>query len=193
MHTAIEHMEIVFAILTGIGLSAACGFRVFVPLLFLNLASIYGYVHLAPGFEWIGGNQATIALTLASALEITAYYFPLLDNILDAISSPVSMIAGILATASLITDMPSSLKWMISIVAGGGIAGILQGATVVLRVKSSLFTGTIGNAGIATLELAGAAILSLLAIIIPLIAFIVAALFAVYWIFQIFYDKLKAP
>lgn len=189
-----EHVETIFAILTGIGLSAACGFRVFVPLLALNLASSYGYVSLAHGFEWIGGYYATIAFAFAAALEIITYYVPWLDNVMDAIASPVSIIVGIIATASLITDIPPSLKWMISIIAGGGIAGLLQGATVVLRTKSTLFTGGIGNVVIATLELVGSVITSLLAIILPVIAFIITAIFAVYWLLhtgRVFFRKMR--
>ena len=128
-------METILAVITGIGLSAACGFRIFVPLLFLNLASMYGYIHLTSGFEWIGGYYATITFALATVLEIIAYYVPWLDNVMDAIASPVSVIAGTIVTASVITDMPPSLKWMVAIIAGGGIAGLLQGSTAVLRAN----------------------------------------------------------
>ncbi|MEN6319334.1 MAG: DUF4126 domain-containing protein [Syntrophaceae bacterium] len=173
-------MEILLAVITGIGLSAACGFRVFVPLLALNLASTYGYVNLAPGFEWVGGNYATVAFASATILEIIAYYIPWLDNIMDTIATPVSIAAGTLAAASVITDLPPPVKWMLAIIAGGGIAGIIQGSTMALRAKSSLFTVGLGNPLIATAELAGAAILALLAIIIPVISLMLIAAFAVY-------------
>ncbi len=167
-----EHVEIAVAILTGIGLSAACGFRIFLPLLALNLASMFGHIGLSPGFEWIAGIPVTIAFGLATILEIVAYYVPWLDNIMDTIASPVSVIAGTIATASLITDVPPALKWTISIVAGGGIAGLFQGATVALRAKSSLFTGGFGNFIVASLELVASAIVSILSLLIPIAAFI---------------------
>lgn len=189
------HMETIFAVVTGIGLSAACGFRVFIPLLALSLASMYGYIHLAPGFEWIGGYYAVIAFASATILEIIAYYVPWLDNIMDTIASPVSILAGTIATASVITDMPPALKWMVAIIAGGGIAGLLQGATTAVRLKSSLFTGGIGNVGIATFELVGSAITSTLAIILPIVGFILVAAFAVYLLSKVshnFFRKMKA-
>lgn len=167
-----EHVEIAVAILTGIGLSAACGFRIFLPLLALNLASMFGHIGLSPGFEWIAGIPVTIAFGLATILEIVAYYVPWLDNIMDTIASPVSVIAGTIATASLITDVPPALKWTISIVAGGGIAGLFQGATVALRAKSSLFTGGFGNFIVVSLELVASAIVSILSLLIPIAAFI---------------------
>lgn len=184
----------VFGVITGIGLSAACGFRIFVPLLAINLASMYGYIHLAPGFDWIGGYYATMAFASATLLEIIAYYVPWLDNILDAIASPVSVIAGTIATASVITDMPPSLKWMVAIIAGGGIAGLLQGTTTALRAKSTLFTGGLGNPVVATGELAGSAVISFLAILIPIVGIILVvalALFAIYKAGRVFFTKMK--
>jgi hypothetical protein len=191
-----SHMETILAVITGIGLSAACGFRVFVPLFALNLASMYGYIHLAQGFEWIGGYYATIAFALATILEIIAYYVPWLDNIMDAIASPVSIIAGTIATASVITDMPASVKWMVAIIAGGGIAGLLQGSTTALRAKSSLFSGGLGNPLVATLELIGSAVIAFLAIILPIIGFILVTAFAVYVLIKAgrsFWMKMRMP
>ena len=173
-------METILAVIPGIGLSAACGFRVFVPLLALNLASMYGYLNLAPGFDWLGGNYATIAFASATILEIIAYYIPWLDNIMDSIASPVSIVAGTIATASVIIDMPPSVKWIVAIIAGGGIAGIIQGSTMALRAKSSIFTGGLGNPLFATAELAVAAIIALMAIIIPIICFILVVAFAIF-------------
>ncbi len=177
-----DHIEIIIAVLTGIGLSAACGFRIFLPLLALNLASMFGYISLAPGFEWIAGRQVTVAFGLATVLEIIAYYVPWLDNVMDTIASPVSIIAGTIASASLITDIPPSLKWTISIIAGGGIAGLLQGATVALRAKSTLFTGGLANFIVASLELVASLVVSLLSILIPVAAFILTLLLFVYGI-----------
>jgi hypothetical protein len=189
-----EPTETIFAVITGIGLSAACGFRVFVPLLLLNLASMYGYVNLTSGFELIGGYYAAITFTAATVLEVIAYYIPWLDNIMDAIASPVSVIAGTIVAASVITDMPPSLRWTISIIAGGGIAGLLQGSTTALRAKSSFFTGGTGNAVVATLELVGSVLASFLAIVLPIIGFILVAIIAVYLLLRtgrIFFRKMK--
>lgn len=175
-----EHAELVLAIITGIGLSAACGFRIFVPLLFLNLASIYGFIHLSPGFEWVGGYFATIAFAIATSLEVSAYYIPWLDNIMDTIGAPVSVIAGILVTASVATNISPSFKWFVAIIAGGGAAAILQGSTSLIRAKSSIFTGGSANAIVSTIELAASILISLLAIILPIIGLILVIILVVY-------------
>ena len=44
-------MEHLLGIFIGIGMSAACGFRVFVPLFGISLASFTGHITLVSGFE----------------------------------------------------------------------------------------------------------------------------------------------
>src|SRR5262245_37849782 len=104
-------METFLSVAIGIGLSAACGFRVFVPLLVLSIASLSGHLPLAPGFEWVGTTPALIGLSVATVLEILAYYIPWLDHALDTIASPAAVLAGTLATASLVTNMDPFWKW----------------------------------------------------------------------------------
>jgi len=173
-------METLLGIPIGIGLSAACGFRVFVPLLVMNLASLTGNLHLGPGFEWIGSTYATMAFGTATVLEVLAYYIPWLDHILDVITSPAAVIAGTIATASTVIDMSPFLKWTLGIIAGGGVAAIVQGATVALRTKSSVLTAGMGNPLVATGELAGSVITSFLAIIVPILCLILIALLCIF-------------
>ena len=169
-------METFIGIAIGIGLSAACGFRIFVPLLIMNLASLTGHLHLGSGFEWIGSHYATIAFATATGLEILAYYIPWLDQILDILASPIAVIAGIVATASVVTGVSPFLKWTLAIIAGGGIAGIVQGATSTLRLKSTALTAGSGNALVATGELVGSVVTALLAIALPLFCLVLIVL-----------------
>lgn len=80
--------NLLLAILLGIGLAAACGFRIFVPLLVMSIATRSGEIHLASGFDWIGSTPALVIFATATALEIGAYYIPWLDSLLDLIASP---------------------------------------------------------------------------------------------------------
>jgi hypothetical protein len=69
------------------------------------------------------------------------------------------------------------LKWTTAVIAGGGIAGATQGVTALLRAKSTVLTGGIGNAGIATAELGSSLLMSLLALAAPFIALLLIGLF----------------
>ena len=74
--TAGVAMDALLSIGIGLGLSAACGFRVFVPLLVASLAAQAGYLSLTPGFEWVGTQPALYAFGTATLLEILAYSIP---------------------------------------------------------------------------------------------------------------------
>src|SRR5437773_2883183 len=138
-------METILSLLIGMGLSAACGFRVFVPLLVVSLASRSGHLSLAAGFEWMGSDAALIAFAAASALEIAGYYIPWVDNLLDTLASPAAVIAGTLITASMVADMSPFLKWTLAAIAGGGIAGLVKGITVLTRGASTAGTGGLAS------------------------------------------------
>jgi len=173
-------METLLSVAIGIGLAAACGFRVFVPLLILNLAALSGHLTLPEGFAWIGSTYATLAFTIAMLLEITGYYIPWIDHVLDGIAAPASVIAGTITTAALAADLSPFLKWTTAIIAGGGIAGLVQAATMGLRAKTSLTTGGTGNPIFSTFELGGSIVTSLLAIFIPLVCLILIVLFFIW-------------
>jgi hypothetical protein len=161
-------MENALSICIGIGLSAACGFRVFVPLLVISMASLSGHLTLSPGFAWIGTYPALTAFAVATALEVGGYFIPWLDHALDTMATPASIVAGTIVTASMITDMSPMMKWTLAVIAGGGAAGLVQGSTVVLRGLSTGLTGGLGNPLFATAELGGALLTSLLALVAPL-------------------------
>jgi hypothetical protein len=95
-------IETLFGLMIGIGLSAACGFRVFVPLFGMAVANHSGHLALSPGFEWIGSWPAIVAFGTATLLEIGAYWIPWLDNLMDAAVTPVVIVAGTLTTASMV-------------------------------------------------------------------------------------------
>ena len=174
-------METVLCICLGIGLSAACGFRVFVPLLALSVAAHAGHVQLATGFQWIATDAALIAFGVATVLEIGAYYVPWVDHALDVIAAPVAVVAGVLVTASLVSDMSPLLKWTLAVIAGGGAAGMVQGGTMLLRGASSVTTAGFGNPVVATAELAMAAVISILSLLAPVFIAVVVLL-ALVWI-----------
>jgi hypothetical protein len=164
----------------GIGLAAATGFRVFVPLLIMGLAARSGSLPVSDSFLWVASTPALAMLAIAAVVEIAAYYIPGLDNLLDTLATPAAIAAGIMVSAAVMTDLPPMLKWTLAIIAGGGAAGITQGATAFLRGHSSALTAGLGNPVIATGELAGAVGVSLLALVAPWLALAAAILFCVW-------------
>src|ERR1051325_1725875 len=160
-------METLLSLCVGIGLSAACVFRVFVPLLIMSLAAHSGHLSLASGFEWIGSTPALIAFSAATALEIAGYYIPWVDHLLDSIATPAAIVAGIIVTASCATDVSPFLRWTLAAIAGGGAATVIQASTVLARGASTLTTGGLANPVFATAELGGSVLTSVQALIAP--------------------------
>jgi hypothetical protein len=171
-------IETVVGILVGIGVAAACGFRIFVPLLALGAASRADLVALSPNFTALGSTPALAALGTAALVEIGAYYVPWIDNLLDTVATPTAVIAGTLASAATIVDLPPVVTWGIALIGGGGAAGLLQGATSLLRLKSTATTGGVANPIVSTAELVGATVTSALAILVPVAC---AVLLVVVW------------
>jgi len=161
----------------GIGLAAATGFRVFLPMLVVSAAAYSGHLPVGASFAWLGTSSALTMLGVAAVAEILAYYIPGVDNLLDALATPAAFVAGTIVSAAVMTDLPPMVKWTTAVIAGGGVAGLTQGATAVVRAKSTLFTGGFGNAAIATAELGGALLVSLLALAAPYAALLVVVVF----------------
>jgi hypothetical protein len=164
----------------GIGLAAATGIRVFLPLLIAGLAAHNGYIPLSDNFQWLASTPALVMLGTAAVAETLAYYIPGVDHLLDVIASPAALVAGAVASAAVMTDLPPSIVWPIAIIGGSGIAGLTKGSSALVRAQTGLMTGGLGNPAVSTAETIGATGLSLIAIALPIIA-LVAILLALYW------------
>ncbi|MBV6418435.1 MAG: hypothetical protein CMLOHMNK_03279 [Steroidobacteraceae bacterium] len=175
----------------GVGLAAATGLRLFLPFLVVGIAANSGHLELAPAFEWLASTPALVMLSVATVIEVLAYYLPGVDNLLDAIATPAAIVAGAVVAAAVMTDLPPIVRWTTALIAGGGVAGLTQGVTALLRAKSTAFTGGLGNGAVATGELGGSIAMAFLAIAAPVLA--VALVIALIWIAVRFARRLLRP
>lgn len=173
---------LLLALCAGVGLSAACGFRVFVPPLVLGLAAKAGLVELSSGFQWIGSWWAIALFSTAMVVEVMAYYVPGLDNLLDSIEVPAAIIAGTVLTSALIpAEISAPLRWVLSIIAGGGAAAAVEATTVTTRAGTTMVTAGCGNGILSTLEFIGSLVVSVLAVFLAPLALLLVVLLLV-WI-----------
>ncbi|WP_151803518.1 DUF4126 domain-containing protein [Acinetobacter guillouiae] len=173
-------METILSLCIGIGLSAACGFRVFVPLLVMSVASLMGWFEPMKGFEWLAIPTVCIGLAVATICEIGAYYIPWVDNALDTIATPAAMVAGTLTTMAVSTgEMSQFASWAAAIIVGGGTATAVQMGTVAVRGVSTATTGGIANPLVSTGEWIGAIVVSVLSLIVPVLVVIVGIILMV--------------
>lgn len=156
-------MELIPGILLGVGLAAAVGFRVFVPFLMMGLANHFGLMQLTEGMQWMGTTPALIAFGTATLFEIGGYFIPWVDNVLDTVTAPAAMLGGTVMMYSTLGEADPLFQYGLSIIAGGGTAGIIKGGAATTRLASTATTGGLGNFMVAGAETTSAVALSLLA------------------------------
>jgi hypothetical protein len=88
---------------------------------------------------------------------------------LATLTTPAAVVAGTIMTASLVTDLSPFLKWTLALIAGGGVAGLVQTGSVFLRGALAAATGGFGNFLVSTGEIFGSILTTLLALILPIL------------------------
>lgn len=170
----------ILSIALGIGLAAAAGFRIFVPLLIAGIAARFEWIPINETFEWLATTPALLTLGTAAIFETLAYYIPGVDHVLDLIAGPAAVAAGVVASASVMIDVSPGVMWPLAIIAGGSVAGLTKGSSALLRAKTGLATGGLGNPVVSTAETAGATGLSILAVLLPIVCLLVVVAI-LYW------------
>lgn len=165
----------------GIGLAAATGLRIFIPFLLVGLAARFDILPLGETFQWLETTPALLTLGTAAVLETLGYFIPGVDHALDVIAGPATLLAGVVVSAAVMTDVPPAILWPVAVIAGGGAAGLTKGSTALLRAKSGLATGGLANPVVSSVETVGATGLTVLAIAVPLLCF-VAVVALLWWV-----------
>ena len=174
-------IQIILSLSLGLGLAAACGFRVFIPPLMMGVASRFDLYQLEGSFTWVGETWAIAIFGIATLLEVGGYFIPWIDNLLDTIATPAAILGGIFVTsASLEGEMDPSMQWMLSIIAGGGVSGVVQLGTVATRIISTGTTGGLANPLISLLE----AVASIICIILSLFLVVIIPFVLIFLIWK---------
>ena len=171
-------LQIILSLSLGLGLAAACGFRVFIPPLMMGVANRFDLYELEGSFTWVGETWAIAIFGIATILEVGGYFIPWIDNLLDTVATPAAILGGIFVTsASLEGEMDSSTQWMLSIIAGGGVSGTIQLGTVATRAISTGTTGGLANPLISLLEAVASIVCIILSLfLVMLIPFVIILL-----------------
>jgi len=177
--------EAIFSILVGIGLAASVGFRIFVPLFALSLASYFNIIPLNENWEWLGSTLALIILGIATFVEILAYLIPWVDNVLDTIAVPAAAIAGTLIMVATVSGLDPTITWALAIIAGGGTSIAIKGSSSTTRLASTATTAGIANPVISVIETGTSIVMSVFSIFIPILA-IICVVIILWLLFKVF-------
>jgi hypothetical protein len=163
-------MEWVLAVCAGVGLAAACGLRVFVPLLVVSAGAKLGFVDLGEQMAWLGSWPALVSFAVAAVVEGLGYLVPWIDHGLDVVATPAALAAGTVVAASQFADMGPAAGWISAAILGGGAAAATQTANVTTRAASTVTTGGTLNPFVSLLHTAGALVMSVVAVVAPIMA-----------------------
>ncbi|MDH6251452.1 hypothetical protein M2347_001179 [Chryseobacterium sp. H1D6B] len=175
----VPYLPYILSAFIGIGLAAATGFRVFLPMFAVSMASYLHWIPMNENFEWLAGLPTLITTGIATIAEILAYYIPFIDHLLDTISVPMAGVAGSVLFASQFADLGTFPQWALALIAGGGTAATISSGFAGIRAASTATTGGLGNSIVGTTETAGAGIMTVLAMAVPIIAAICAVILVI--------------
>ncbi|WP_292009845.1 DUF4126 domain-containing protein [Chryseobacterium sp.] len=180
----VSYFNYILGAFIGIGLAAATGFRVFLPMFAVSLASYFNWIPINEQFEWLASLPTLITTGIATVVEILAYYIPYVDHLLDSLSVPLATIAGSVLFASQFADLGTFPQWALALIAGGGTAATISSGFAGLRAASTATTGGLGNPIVGTTETAGAGLMAIMAMVLPVLAAIFAVILIVLvWVY----------
>ena len=182
-------MELLTGVLAAFGLSASAGLNAYIPLLVIALmARFTDWIHLNPPFDTLESPWIIGLLVVLSLVEFFADKAPAVNHINDAIQTFVRPAAGAIAfaaAANVITD----LHPVIALGAGLLVAGSVHAVkAVAIRPAVTATTGGLGNTPVSMLEDFLATVVSVFAIILPILIGTLALIFTV-WAFYILYRR----
>ncbi len=158
-----------FELLTGLGLALPAGLNAYIPLLAVALADRYfGLLHLAAPYDMISSPAGIIVITILLFIELLADKIPLVDHVNDLINSVVRPGAGaVLVMAS--TGAVDSINPIVAMILGLVIAGSVHTVKASVRPTVTATTGGVGNPIVSAAEDGIAIVLTLMALLAPIL------------------------
>jgi hypothetical protein len=182
--------------LTGTGLAASAGLNAYIPLLIMGLmARFTDAIALPSGWQWLSHGWVIAILALLLAVEVVADKVPMVDHVNDIVQTVIRPTAGGIvfgagssSQTATVTDPGSffsSHQW-VPIAAGVLIAFCVHGAKAATRPVVNATTAGFGAPVASTVEDFSSIVMSLLAILLPILVLLglVLLVSTVIWAFR---------
>jgi uncharacterized membrane protein len=173
--------------LTGTGLAASAGLNAYIPLLMMGLlARFTDVIDLPQGWSWLANGWVLVILGILLAVELVADKVPIVDHANDVVQTVVRPTAGGLAfgagsgAQTVTVSNPGSFfgshQW-VPVAAGVLIALCVHGVKATARPVVNVSTAGFGAPVLSTIEDFGSALMSILAILMPILVLVGIGLF----------------
>ena len=183
--TRLSHLELpamsvdlLQSIALGISLAACAGLRAWLPLFAVGLSVRLGVVPLGDSFRFLGSNTALTIFAIATVIELLADKVPVVDHALDALSTFLKPVAGMVLAASVMWTVDNPIVALaLGVMVGAPASLVPHTAKATLRGVLSPITAGLAAPILSVLEDVIAFGLVALAILAP---FVVAAGFVLF-------------
>jgi hypothetical protein len=171
-------VDLLQSIALGISLAACAGLRAWLPLFAVGISVRLGVVPLGDSFRFLGSNTALTIFALATAIELLADKVPVVDHALDALSTFLKPVAGMVLAASVMWTVDDPIVALaLGVMVGAPASLVPHTAKATLRGVLSPITAGLAAPVLSILEDVIAFGLVALAILAP---FVVAAGFVLF-------------
>jgi len=181
-------IEAIAGIGTAFGLSGSAGLNAYIPLLVVALAARFPiddpFLKLSSPYDLLSSWWVISILVILLVIEILVDKIPAVDSINDVIQTFVRPAAGAILFAGS-TSVISDMNPILAIIAGVLVAGGVHATKTVARPVVTATTAGTGNWAVSIIEDITAFIMSLLALVLPVLAgiFVLSFIMLIVWFF----------
>jgi hypothetical protein len=162
MFSALAH------VLTAFGLSSASGLNAYIPLLIVALTARFtGWIKLNPPYDVIANEWVIVALLVLLTIEVIVDKIPAADTLNDIIQTFIRPAAGAILFAASTSVI--NLHPVIAVILGLILAFSVHAVKATARPVVTASTGGLGNMFVSVAEDIVSAIMSLVAIVVPVL------------------------
>ena len=163
-------MELLTGIFTAFGLSASAGLNAYIPLLIVGLLARYtDLLELNTPWDTLSNPWIILMLCVLVIIEMLADKVPAVNHINDLIQTVIRPAAGAIAfaaSANVVTDVSPVLALAAGLLVAGTVHLTKAG---VVRPAVTATTGGTGNVPVSIAEDVVSTVLSILAVVIPIL------------------------
>ena len=182
-------MEVLTGVFTAFGLSASAGLNAYIPLLVVALLSKYtDLIKLTPPWDALESWWIIGLLIVLVTIEFFADKVPAVNHVNDVIQTFIRPVAGAVvfaASAHVITELHPVVALAAGLLIAGGVHAV---KAVAIRPAVTATTAGAGNVPVSILEDFISTVLSILAIVIPLLIGALLLIFAV-WVARMIWRR----
>jgi uncharacterized membrane protein len=187
-------MDLLTGIFTAFGLSASAGLNAYIPLLIVGLLARYtNLLALNQPWDTLASPWIILMLCVLVIIEMLADKLPAVNHINDAIQTLVRPAAGAIAfaaSANVVTDVSPVLALAAGLLVAGTVHVTKAG---VVRPAITATTGGTANAPVSFAEDVISTVLSILAIVLPILVGTLLVVVAAFIVWRIWERMNKEP